>query len=271
MTTIRAFHTGHCSHPSCIALKGSGLASRCFPSQAYLLETRKGLVLWDTGYANHFMDASSKGVYRLYPAVTPVTFESRQSLVSQLKAQGIAYSDIHAIVLSHFHADHMAGLLDFPNARVYASQIGWNTVRNKRGIAALRQAFLPGLVPGNIEQRMRFIESAPTVALPGELTPFESAHDILGNGDLLIVPLPGHAPGHLGAFVPTEKGWVLLASDAAWAHEAYQELRGPSELAFLVQDSRSQYYETLARLQSLHIAGTARIELTHVSTKGQVF
>lgn len=271
MTVIRPFHTGHCSHPSCMALKGSGLASRCFPSQAYLLETRKGLVLWDTGYASHFKDASSKGIYRLYPAVTPVTFESPQSLVHQLKAQGIAYTDIRTIVLSHFHADHMAGLLDFPNARVYASQVGWNAVRNKRGIAALRQAFLPGLVPGNIEERLCFIEAAPSVSLSRELAPFDKAYDVLGNGDLLIVPLPGHAPGHVGAFVPTENGWVLLASDAAWAHEAYQELRGPSELAFLVQDSRSQYYATLARLQSLHAAGTARIELTHVSTEGHVF
>ena len=63
MASITAFRVGHCTHPSCMVLKGSGLASRCFPSRAYLIETRAGLYLWDTGYAEHFRAATSKGVY----------------------------------------------------------------------------------------------------------------------------------------------------------------------------------------------------------------
>lgn len=66
MASITAFRVGHCTHPSCMVLKGSGLASRCFPSRAYLIATRAGLYLWDTGYAEHFRAATSKGVYRMY-------------------------------------------------------------------------------------------------------------------------------------------------------------------------------------------------------------
>jgi len=268
MTVIHAFHTGHCTHPSCMAVKGSGFLARCFPSQAYLVETQRGFVLWDTGYASHFRDASSQGIYRLYPAVTPVTFEPEQALVQQLHNRGIAASDIHTVVLSHFHADHMAGLLDFPRARVLASVDGWNAVKGKTGLAALRQAFLPNLMPRDIDSRLSFVEGFAKVALPEDLSPFAEAFDVLGTGEVLVVPLPGHAPGHLGAFVRCDSGWVLLAADAAWASEAYTHLVGPSEISFLVQDNRSDYYATLRRLQALHRRGTARIALAHVLDEG---
>lgn len=267
MARLTPFHTGYCTHPSCIALRGSGFASRCFPSQAWLIESRAGLVLWDTGYSSHFLEASARGIYRLYPRVTPVTFEPSQALVVQLKARGIAARDISTIVLSHFHADHMAGLRDFPNAQVIASASGWESVRHARGWRALRQAFLPGLVPLDIETRLQFVEQHPLLPLPAALRPFETGFDVLGTGELLVVPLPGHAKGHVGAFVAADDGWTLLASDAAWAHEAYTDLIGPSVVSFLVQDNRRAYYDTLGRLQALVQGGAARIELSHVASE----
>lgn len=269
MSRIHAFHTGHCRHPACMAVKGAGLASRCFPSQAYLIETRTGLVLFDTGYAERFAAATARGAYRLYPAVTPVSFAPEQALVHQLAGRGIAARDIRTVVLSHFHADHMAGLRDFPHAAIVASNAGWDAVRGKTGLAALAQAFLPQLLPGDFEQRWRSVESCRCVALDGALSPFTEAHDVLGTGEVLVVPLPGHAPGHVGAFVQTGQGWTLLAGDAAWAHEAYTALRGPSELTFLLQHSRRDYYATLGKLATLHGSGGARIALTHVQDAGE--
>lgn len=265
MTRIHAFNTGHCTHPSCMVLKGAGLASRCFPSQAYLIETRAGLVLWDTGYAERFFDATSRGVYRLYPAVTPVVFEPQQALVQQLAARGISPGDIRTVVLSHFHADHLAGLRDFPRASIVACAGGWETVKGKTGLAALAQAFLPTLIPGSFDTRYRPVQGCRRIALPASLAPFEHGYDVLGTGEMLVVPLPGHAPGHIGAFVQGEDGWTLLAADAAWAAEAYTEMRGPSELTFLFQHNRRDYYATLEKLAHIHAAGAARISLTHVA------
>lgn len=262
---VRAFRVGHCTHPACMVLKGAGLRSLCFPSRAYLIHTRVGWVLWDTGYASHFHDATAHGVYRLYPWVTPVTFEPKDALVAQLRAHGLAPRDIHTLVLSHFHADHVAGLRDFPQARLVCSAEGWNAVRGLRGLGAVRRGFVPGLLPPDIEARLHFVEACPNVPLPAALHPFTQARDVLGTGDLLVVDLPGHAPGHLGAFVAADTGWVLLASDAAWMPEGYQQLRGPSELTFAVQHHRSAYYQTLRQLNTLHQSGQAAIWLTHES------
>lgn len=265
MAKVTAFRVGHCTHPSCMALKGSGWKSRCFPSRAYLIETAQGLYLWDTGYANHFHDAAAHGVYQWYPRVTPVTLQPQDALLVQLQAQGIAPRDIHTLVLSHFHADHVAGLRDFPHARLLCSASGWEAVRQLTGLAAVRRAFLPGLMPPDIEARLQFVEQYAPSALPQALAPFTHGHAITGHDDMYVVPLPGHAVGHLGAFVREDAGWTLLASDAAWAPESFEELRGPSELSFLVQHDRRAYYETLHKLHALHHGGQARIHLTHAS------
>lgn len=248
-------------HPACMALKGAGLESRCFPSRAWLIETSRGLHLWDTGYATHFKDAA-RGIYRLYPLVTPVHLDAQAALVEQLRREGLHGRDLQSIVISHFHADHMAGLKDFPTPRIVCSGEAWDSVQGLSGLRALRRAFLPGLVPADTQSRLQFVESLPQRALPAELSPFALGADLDGSGEVLIVPLPGHAIGHLGAFVRLEQGWLLIASDAAWAKESYEALRGPSELSFLIQHRRSAYYRTLHSLHALHARGIP-IMLTH--------
>jgi glyoxylase-like metal-dependent hydrolase (beta-lactamase superfamily II) len=246
-----------------MALKGSGLASRCFPSRAYLIETKNGLHLWDTGYASRFYDAVSKGVNRLYGWVTPVFFDESSSLVSQLAAAGVQAKDIQSVFMSHFHADHLAGLKDFPSASLHCCAWGWAAHRPLSGIAGLRKAYLRELMPDDTMERIAPLQAWRPQALPEELHPFKRGIDPLGTGEMFVVELPGHAKGHLGAFVLEDSGWTLLASDSAWAPEGYRELRGPSELSFLIQESRRDYYETLQKLHQLHKGGKVKICLTH--------
>ncbi len=270
MARVTTFRVGHCTHPSCMALKGSGLASRCFPSRAYLIETSRGLYLWDTGYAEHFRAATARGVFRLYPWITPVSFEPHESLSGQLRDHGIRPEEIDTLILSHFHADHIAGMRDFPQARLLSAAPGWDAVRRLSGLSAVRQGFVPGLLPSDIEARLEFVERWPLSALPATLAPFMLARDITGTGELMVVDLPGHVAGHLGAFVAGDEGWILLASDAAWLADSYRQLRGPSELSFLIQHNRRAYYATLRRLHALHESGAATIRLTHESAADYV-
>jgi glyoxylase-like metal-dependent hydrolase (beta-lactamase superfamily II) len=246
-----------------MVLKGAGLQSRCFPSRAYLVETRKGLYLWDTGYAERFRSATSVGVFRLYAWVTPIYFSQQESLLAQLQHIGVRASDIDTLVLSHFHADHVAGMRDFPQARLLGSATGWDAVRKLRGFAAVQQAFVPDLIPTDVEARMQFIEGMPEIDLPSELAPFTRGWDITGDREFIVVNLPGHVRGHIGAFVQTDAGWTLLASDAAWVADNYAQLRGPSELTFLIQHDRRAYYDTLRKLNVLHHSGNAAIRITH--------
>lgn len=264
MARITVFEAGHCTHPGCVAVRGGRWGACVFPARAYLIEAGDTRWLWDTGYANHFHDHTRSGVFAWYRRVTPVVFEPRQAVVAQLRAVGLAPRDLTGVVLSHFHADHIAGLRDCQGTRFICHGGGWQLVRRLRGWRALRHAFVPGLMPDDFEARVAAVEGFESIALPASLSPFCTGWALPGTGgEVVVVELPGHAAGHLGAFVDTPEGWVLLASDAAWSPRSYREGVGPSRLAHLIMDDSRAYENTLHRLQRLHQVGHARIWLTH--------
>ncbi|WP_059412909.1 MBL fold metallo-hydrolase [Cupriavidus basilensis] len=264
MATITAFEAGYCIHPACIALRGAGLSARAFPARGYLLEAKGRRWLWDTGYASHFLDHTRRGIHALYRWVTPVRFDAAEALVHQLARAGLRPADLDGIIMSHFHGDHIAGLRDFPGVPLICSGNGWRATHPLRGIRALSRGFVPELVPSDFGTRARFVETFRHMALSAALAPFGRAYALPNAGnEILLVELPGHAAGHIGAFVDTRDGWVLLASDAAWSPEGYLEPRGPSRLAHLIMDDPVAYYATLDKLHRLHATGRVSILLTH--------
>lgn len=264
MAKITTFEVGHCTHIGCMALRGAGLRVCKFPSRAYLLEAGNLRWLWDTGYADHFHTHTQSGIFRIYRQLTPVYLNKGESLIEQLRLSGYAATDFQALIISHFHADHIAGLRDFGTLNFICSGTGWSKTRDLRGISALKQAFIPGLIPGSFETTVQFMESFRRVGLPEQLRPFEYGFELPASaGEIILVPLPGHAAGHIGAFILTESGWTLLASDAAWSPTSYQQLTRPSVLTHLVMDNPGSYYRTLGQLNQLWSAGQVDIRLCH--------
>ncbi len=243
---------------------------KVFPSQSFVVETSTRTFAWDTGYAHHFFQ-SLQGVYKLYGWVTPVQHENAQSLREQLHRQ---HQTIDAIVVSHFHADHMAGLADFPNTPVLASRAAWNSIQGKKGIPSLLQAYIPSLLPeATLRQTME--DDFPVVDLRDhdELQPLlegtriQHGWSLDTNGEAIAVELPGHAKGHIGLLVRTQESpprWELIASDAAWSHQAYnqEKIVMPHAISFIIQDQKSEYRKTLSDLQVLFRRGV-RIHLSH--------
>ncbi|MDR2207755.1 MAG: MBL fold metallo-hydrolase [Azoarcus sp.] len=264
MATITVFEAGYCTHPACMVVRGAGMAICRFPARAYLIETTRGRWLWDTGYSSHFLDHTRQGIFAWYRRITPVHFNAEEAVAHQLRERGLFAQDLTAIILSHFHGDHIAGLRDLRPAPIWLSGAGWSATRSLRGIGALRKGFVPGLIPPDFECSLTMIETFEQIELPRELAPFTHAYAAPGaDGELLIVELAGHAAGHLGAFVATANGWILLASDAAWSPLAYRERAKPSRLAHFIMENPAQYYETLHKLNQLYRQGGVNIYLTH--------
>ncbi len=262
MIRIRTFEVGYCTHPGCVALKGASFKTCKFPARAWLLENDHQRWLFDTGYAQHFYDHTRTGIIRLYRSVTPVYFETKDSLVKQLDREGIKPSDINGLIISHFHGDHIAGLRDFPNIPFICSGDGWEKTRNLQGFSALKNAFVRGLIPEDFETRAQFYEGFPLCPLPAELAILGQGYAVNPEKTLLVVPLPGHAAGHIGLCALTEQGWILLAGDAAWSPTNYRELRGPMAIAHMIMDDKQAYYETLNKLHEIDKQNIA-IQLCH--------
>ena len=97
----------------------------------------EGWFLFDTGYAPRIITATAALPFRIYRWVAPMTVPNELAVAKQLNRLGLRCEDIASILLSHFHADHIAGLLDFPGARLIAGREAWTAVRNLRRVRAL--------------------------------------------------------------------------------------------------------------------------------------
>lgn len=251
MDDVELIVAGHCVQLERFVRRGGGWRTIEFPSSvAVIPHPDGGVALFDTGYAPRFHAATAAWPYRLYAALLPVTCADADSAVAQLAGRGIGPEWVRLIVLSHLHGDHVAGLRDFPEARIVigddALTPGW---RDRSAWVNTRHGFVPALLPDDIEERLLPLGElavGPT-GLDGLL---RNGYDLFGDRSAFVLPLPGHTDGHLGLWLPDagDHG-VLLVGDAAWTERAYTH--GELPLPFLRGDRR-RYEEVVGELARLH-------------------
>lgn len=252
-TSLTVLRVGHCTHPECLALRGGGLRSATFPALVGLIRhPDAGALLFDTGYADHFLRATDAFPERLYRWATPVTLPPEECLLPQLARHGIAAHEITGVFASHLHADHIAGLRDLPRARIWCGDAALRFARGHGRLARLRKATLLDLLPEDADTRLSTIESLPRLASPPGWTMFGDGFDLLGDGSLRAVPLPGHARGHFGLLLRHEDDReVLLAGDATWRIDDARHAHAPSAAARSLSDDWTLQHATLAKLQAV--------------------
>lgn len=247
---IHFVQAGYCRHCEAMAIRGGSLRAVVFPALAGLLiHPSIGPVLFDTGYDPAFFNATAPFPQRFYRWATPPVILAETILAAQLGRFGVRAEDVRFVILSHFHADHVAGLGQFPRARIICAQAGLDAARRGSAFSALRQGVLRALIPRDIDDRVRFFEDCGRVALPGAFAPFVDGADLFGDGSCIAVALPGHAPGHFGLAACGADGRMnFLVADAAWSSRAIRENRPPPRLTTMLLGRTVPYRETLAKL-----------------------
>jgi glyoxylase-like metal-dependent hydrolase (beta-lactamase superfamily II) len=258
---LHLLRVGACRHLECLAARGGRWTPVEFPALCGLIHhPERGWMLYDTGYSGHFFSATDTWPERLYRTVLPVELPEAEVLRNQLDRFGLTPADIGTVIVSHYHGDHIAGLRDFPNARFIALQADTEHFANligKRWRATLG-AHLPGLLPDDYFDRVVAANTAPKRDLPGWLTPFDTGHDLLGDGSLIGVPLPGHSHGQLGLFIPDASGRpAFLVADACWSLPALRDGRPPAFPALLINAERRRYLDTFRGLVGIARRETA--------------
>ena len=221
-------------------------------------------MLFDTGYAPRFLDATRALPALAYRWVTPVALPEDEPAIEQLRSRGVAAGDVRHLIVSHFHADHIAGLRDFPRARVHATRAAWASVRGLRGVRALRHAFLPALMPDDIEARLSWIDDRPQAPLPEPLAALGPGRDLFGDERIVAFALPGHAAGQVGALVRRDGALPLaLVADAAWSVAGLRENAPPWALATAFLGDTPTYLRTFGLLRDALTAGGVSIAPSH--------
>lgn len=263
---LTVLRVGHCRHPECIALAGGGWRMAEFPALVGLIRhPSAGAILFDTGYAEHFFAATAGWPERLYRWVTPVDLPPGECLATQLNREGIALHEVAHVFVSHLHADHIAGLRDLPRARIWCAESALHWARQLGRLARLRQATLLDLLPEDFAHRHAAIESSAPLRLPAAWHVLGDGHDLLGDGSLWAVPLPGHARGHYGLLLRLlDDRELLLAGDASWGVREGR-LRGAAWPTRLLSDDWALQRSTLHRLQTVldHTDGSRMILPAH--------
>lgn len=252
---VHGLRVGHCLHPEIMSIKGGRWTPVEFPALAQLLiHPVEGAILFDTGYDPAFVAATAPFPERFYRWLTPMTLPPGKTAAEQIRRFGVSAAEVRHVVVSHFHADHVAGLHAFARARIHCARAGLTAACGGGCGNRLRQGFLAALLPPGIAARVSFFEECRRASLSRDLLPFADGADVLGDGSLLAVELPGHCPGHWGLVVrEAGAGLHFLVADAAWSSDAIRRNRPPPRVTTAMLGDTARARETLARLHALRI------------------
>lgn len=161
------------------------------PVSCFLLRHRQGNVLFDTGCHPVVPEnpAHWQGMEKFMTPLMP----PGENVIAGLEAIGFSAADVDVVVCSHLHPDHCGCNAFFKRASILV---------HAKEIEAARK---PNAVPmGYLASEWDF---GTFDALTGE-------RDVFGDGRIVLIELPGHTPGSIGALVQLEKsGAFLLAAD----------------------------------------------------------
>jgi glyoxylase-like metal-dependent hydrolase (beta-lactamase superfamily II) len=163
------------------------------PVSCVLLRHPQGNVLFDTGCHPSVPDNPEGRWGALAKFMVPI-MPKGEHVLNSLAGVGLKPDDIDVVVCSHLHTDHCGCNEFFKRATfvIHASELA---------AARAANAASSGYFAADWDHPQN------TDAIDGE-------RDLFGDNRIVLVPLPGHTPGIVGAMVALEKsGAFFLASD----------------------------------------------------------
>jgi N-acyl homoserine lactone hydrolase len=208
-----------------------------FSNHCYLIQHPKGLMLWDSGYADAIA-AKPEGV--VAPTGLNVGRLPR-TLVSQLAEIKRMPNDITHLAFSHTHNDHVGNAPLFDKATLYMQEAEYD--------AAFGPDFAEfGFNPPTYEK----LRGNRVVKLRGD-------RDVFGDGSVTIVSTPGHTPGHQSLLVRLPKrGPVVLSGDLVHFQDNWDQRRVP-----VFNFDREQTIASMRKVADLLTAQKAEFWINH--------
>jgi glyoxylase-like metal-dependent hydrolase (beta-lactamase superfamily II) len=180
-----------------------GWAEETLPVNAFAVAHPEGVCLFDAGQTAR---AAEPGYLpRWHPFLRLARFElgPEDEAVAQLAATGVTPAEVRWVVLSHLHTDHVGGLAPFARSEVLVTREEWERAT---GLGGRLRGYLPQHWPAGLEPRLLGFDGPP-------VGPFSASADLAGDGRLLVVPTPGHTPGHASLLIRSGEGSYLCAGD----------------------------------------------------------
>ena len=131
-------------------------------------------------------------------------------MLSNFTAAGFDPKQVDMVIISHFHGDHIGGLLTvegnpaFPNAEVKVPVDEWNYWLDDANMNKAPEGSNLRNAHGNVRRVFG--------AIPGKnLTKFESGKEVAPG--ITSMATPGHTPGHTSFVIASGSGKLLVQAD----------------------------------------------------------
>ncbi|WP_084127384.1 N-acyl homoserine lactonase family protein [Demequina sp. NBRC 110054] len=179
--------------------------SRWLPVHAFLVRHPQGALLFDTGQSP---ESLGQGYYPgglvgwVFRRQAEFQVAAEHGLAAQLEAAGSSIADVDLAAVSHLHQDHAGNVALLGETSVLLS-------RAEHDLLSEKDPSLHGVLADHVgAANYRPVDFTPS-ADPA-LAVFEGAHDVFGDGALVLVPTPGHTPGSMSLLVRRANAAPLL-------------------------------------------------------------
>jgi len=214
------------------------------PINVYVIEHADGLVLFDAGADPSVVTDPDYWPTRLTGLFMRNIFHweirPEDNLSSQLELAGYKAADVGKVVISHFHADHVGGIGDVPQADLFAARGAWEHMKGphpEREMVLRRDIAVLGA-------KWNEIAFQPTSS--PSLAPFGESFDLMGDGSMIVLPTPGHMPGAVSMLVRRiDSAPLLLVGDLTYGDEFLEQDKTPAN------GDRNVLLESFAKVRAL--------------------
>jgi glyoxylase-like metal-dependent hydrolase (beta-lactamase superfamily II) len=140
------------------------------------------------------------------------SFATGGALIARLQRAGIRPADVHTLILTHAHPDHIGGAVNsagrpsFPEARHVLAEAEWDFWTGLVDLRTLR-------LPVSLTQNLRATAQNCLRAIRFQVDPICGETEIVPG--VWAIPAPGHTPGHLAIRISSEGQHLLHLADAA--------------------------------------------------------
>jgi glyoxylase-like metal-dependent hydrolase (beta-lactamase superfamily II) len=200
------------------------------PYNPIVVNTGGKLVVFDTG--------TSEAAYESTKGVTG-------QFQSNLKAAGIDRNAVDTVVISHFHGDHINGLLTpdnkraFPNAEILVPAAEWKFFMDDGEMSRAPKGRME-----TVFKNLRRVFDA----LERKVSTYEADKEIAPG--ITSIATPGHTPGHNSHIIASGNSKIFVQADVT--HVPWLFVRHPDWHAFydqdgkLAEETRRKVYDMLA-------------------------
>ena len=237
MAKIKIFHTGkvYVSHalpfkdsvknPNPVQLSLVSLYGRknriWLPVSAYLIEIEKLKILVDTGWHR---EISPDGEYDRIAQVKHLgighflinqgVLPKGESITEQLEKINILPHDIDFVILTHLHTDHASGLRQLKDAKKII--VSTDELQDTKNFPI---RYVKSMWDGINFETFDFADT--------DIGPVGKSFDLLGNGAIELIKIPGHTSGLTAIKINSGEKFVLLYSDGGYATKSWKEMIPP--------------------------------------------